>query len=286
MACFFIKKPIRFKKLPRKQFFGIIESMIEVENLTKKFNDIVAVDNISFSVREGEIFAFLGPNGAGKTTTIKMLTTLLKPTSGKIKINGYDSLKNQDEVRKSFGIVFQDPSLDEELTAFENMEFHGVLYKVPKEIRKTRIEQLLKFVELWERRNDLVKNFSGGMKRRLEVARGLIHHPKILFLDEPTLGLDPQTRNHIWDYIKNLNKKENMTVFFTTHYMDEVEKIAQKIVIVDHGKIISQGTAKELRENTKTNSLEDVFLTLTGTTIREEKGNNLDRMRTLKRIRH
>jgi len=263
-----------------------MNTMIEVENLTRKFDGFIAVDDVSFFVQKGEIFAFLGPNGAGKTTTIRMLITLLKPTSGKIKINGYDPLKNQDDARKSFGIVFQDPSLDEELTALENMEFHGVLYKVPEKIRKARIEQLLRFVELWERKNDLVKNFSGGMKRRLEVARGLIHHPKILFLDEPTLGLDPQTRTHIWNYIKNLNKEENMTVFFTTHYMDEAEKVAKKIAIIDHGKIISQGTTEELKKNTKTNSLEDAFLALTGTTIREEGANNLDRIRMHRRIRH
>ncbi len=226
--------------------------MIEVENLTKKFKDFIAVDSISFSVDKGEIFAFLGPNGAGKTTTIKMLTTLLRPTSGKISLNGNDPAKNQNEVRRSFGIVFQDQSLDDELTAYENMEFHGVIYKVPREIRKKRIEQLLKFVELWERKDEFVKNFSGGMKRRLEVARGLIHHPKILFLDEPTLGLDPQTRSHIWNYIKNLNKEEQMTIFFTTHYMEEAEKIAQKIAIIDHGKIITQGTSAELKQNTKT----------------------------------
>ena len=259
---------------------------IEVKNLTKEFNDLKAVDNVSFEVQEGEIFAFLGPNGAGKTTTIKILTTLLRPTSGEISLNGSDPVKEQNTVRRSFGIVFQDPSLDDELTAYENMEFHGVLYKVSKEIRRSRIEQLLKFVELWDRKDELVKNFSGGMKRRLEVARGLIHHPKILFLDEPTLGLDPQTRNHIWNYIKSLNKEENMTVFFTTHYMDEAEKIAKKVAIIDHGKIISQGTVEELEKNTKTNSLEDAFLVLTGTTIREEGANNLDRMRIHRRIRH
>lgn len=257
--------------------------MIKVQNLTKKFGDFTAVDNISFSIKDGEIFAFLGPNGAGKSTTIKMLTTLLRPTNGKISINGYDPTKDQYQTRCSFGIVFQDPSLDDELTAFENMEFHGVLYKVPKEIRRTRIEQLLKFVELWDRRNELVKNFSGGMKRRLEVARGLIHHPKILFLDEPTLGLDPQTRSHIWNYIKNLNQEEKMTVFFTTHYMEEAEKVAQKIAIIDRGKIISQGTSEELIKNTKTDSLEDAFLALTGTIIREEEGNNLDRLRMHRR---
>jgi len=260
--------------------------MIEAKNLTKKFNGFTAVNDISFSVKTGEIFAFLGPNGAGKTTTIRMLTTLLRPTSGKIKINSYDCLEEKDKARDSFGIVFQDQSLDDELTALENMEFHGVLYRVPKEIRKERIEKLLKFVELWERRKEFVKNFSGGMKRRLEVARGLIHHPKILFLDEPTLGLDPQTRNHIWNYIKNLNVKENMTVFFTTHYMAEAERAAQKIAIIDRGKIINRGTLKELQEKTGKNSLEDVFLSLTGTTLREEEASSADRMRMRRRIRH
>ena len=212
-----------------------------------------------------------------------MLTTLLRPTAGKISINGYDPTKHPYEVRSSFGIVFQDPSLDDELTAFENMEFHGVLYRVPKDVRRPKIEKLLRFVELWDRRNDLVKNFSGGMKRRLEVARGLIHHPKILFLDEPTLGLDPQTRNHIWNYIKELNRDEGMTVFFTTHYMEEAEKVAQRIAIIDHGKIISQGTPDELQTSTKTDSLEGAFLALTGNVIREEEVSNVDRMRIRRR---
>jgi len=260
--------------------------MINVKNLTKKFGDLIAVNDVSLDVEDGEIFAFLGPNGAGKTTTIKMLTTLLKPTSGQISINGVDPVKNQNEARCAFGIVFQDPSLDEELTAYENMELHGVLYKVPKPIREPRIEQLLKFVELWDRKNELVKNFSGGMKRRLEVARGLIHHPKILFLDEPTLGLDPQTRNHIWEHIKNLNKEETMTVFFTTHYMEEAERVAQKVAIIDHGKIIIQGTPQELKEKTKTGSLEDAFLALTGKTIREDEAGTIDRMRMVRRFRH
>ena len=246
----------------------------------------MAVNDVSLDVEDGEIFAFLGPNGAGKTTTIKMLTTLLKPTSGQISINGVDPVKNQNEARCAFGIVFQDPSLDEELTAYENMELHGVLYKVPKPIREPRIEQLLKFVELWDRKNELVKNFSGGMKRRLEVARGLIHHPKILFLDEPTLGLDPQTRNHIWEHIKNLNKEETMTVFFTTHYIEEAERVAQKVAIIDHGKIITQGTPQELKEKTKTGSLEVAFLALTGKTIREDEAGTIDRMRMVRRFRH
>jgi ABC-2 type transport system ATP-binding protein len=254
---------------------------IEVKNLTKKFGDFTAVDNISFSVEKGEIFAFLGPNGAGKSTTIKMLTTILHPTSGEIQLNGYNPVQDPNSVRRSFGIVFQDPSLDEELTACENMEFHGVLYGVPKKVRQDRIEQLLKFVELWDRKDELVKKFSGGMKRRLEAARGLIHHPKILFLDEPTLGLDPQTRNHIWSYIKTLNKEEQMTIFFTTHYMEEAEKIARKIAIIDHGKIVAKGTLSELKAQTKTNSLEEVFLLLTGNTIREEEAGSIDRMRTI-----
>ncbi len=258
--------------------------MIKVENLTKKFGDFIAVDNVSFSVNKGEIFAFLGPNGAGKTTTIRMLTTLLKPTSGRVLINGSDPVREQNDVRRSFGIVFQDPSLDDELTAQENMELHGVLYDVPKDIRRKRIEELLKFVELWDRKSDLVKNVSGGMKRRLEVARGLVHHPKILFLDEPTLGLDPQTRSHIWDYIKNLNKEERMTVFFTTHYMEEADKVAQKIAIIDHGKIIVQGTSEELKQQTKTASLEEAFLAFTGKTIREEEIGPVERMRIRRRI--
>ena len=259
--------------------------MIEVKNLTRKFNGFTAVDNISFSIKKGEIFAFLGPNGAGKTTTIRMLTTLLLSTSGRIKINGFDTLLQKNKVRRSFGIVFQDPSLDDELTALENMEFHGIVYKVPKKIRRERTEYLLKFVELWDRRNDLVKNFSGGMKRRLEVARGLIHHPKILFLDEPTLGLDPQTRSHIWNYIKQLNKEEAMTIFFTTHYMEEAEKVAQKIAIIDQGKIVSQGTSAELKRETKTASLEEAFLRLTGSTIREEEPDEFAHMRMRNKMR-
>jgi ABC-2 type transport system ATP-binding protein len=262
-----------------------MNNIIEVKNLTKKFGDLVAVNNISFDVKEGEVFAFLGPNGAGKTTTIKMLTTLLRPTNGQIKLNGFDPVKEATKVRHSFGIVFQDSSLDDELTALENLEFHGVLYQVPKDIRRSRIEYLLKLVELWERRNDLVKNFSGGMKRRLETARGLLHHPRILFLDEPTLGLDPQTRNLIWSYIKNLNKEEGITVFFTTHYMEEAEKMADRVAIIDYGKIVAQGTPTELKEKTKTQSLEEAFINLTGRQIREEEASPVDRMRMRRRAR-
>lgn len=255
--------------------------IIEVKNLTKKFKEFTAIDNISFEVAPSEIFAFLGPNGAGKSTTIKILTTLLIPTAGSIMINGYDPLKNQNDVRKSFGIVFQDPSLDEELTAFENMDFHGVLYDVEKSLRKKRIEELLNIVDLWDRKDHLVKTFSGGMRRRLEIARGLLHHPKIFFLDEPTLGLDPQTRNQMWNYVRDLNKKEGITIFFTTHYMEEAEKIAQKIAIIDHGKIIIQGTAEELKTSTKTKNLEEAFLSLTGKKIREEEFGGADHLRMM-----
>lgn len=258
--------------------------IISVSKLTKKYGDFKAVDNISFNVQKGEIFAFLGPNGAGKSTTIKILTTLLEPTAGTIRLNGHNPKENKNAVRKSFGIVFQDPSLDDDLTALENMQFHAVLYQVPGDIQKTRIKQLLEFVELWDRRNDLVKTFSGGMKRRLEIARGLLHHPKILFLDEPTLGLDPQTRNHMWNYIKNVNKREGMTVFFTTHYMEEAEKMADRIAIIDLGKIIAEGTAKDLKQKTKTKSLEEAFLKLTGHQIRDEAAGGLDHLRMARKM--
>ncbi|MFA6048168.1 MAG: ATP-binding cassette domain-containing protein [Parcubacteria group bacterium] len=254
-------------------------NIIEVKNLTKKFDDITAVNGISFDVKKGEIFAFLGPNGAGKSTTIKMLITLLDPTAGSIMVNGYNPEKDSNDVRRSIGIIFQDPSLDDELTAWENLEFHGVLYGVPKKIRRERIEQLLSFVELTDRRDDLVKEFSGGMKRRLEIARGLLHHPKILFLDEPTLGLDPQTRNHMWSYLQDLNSKEGTTIFFTTHYMEEAEKIARRIAIIDHGKIISSGSSEELKKETNSASLEEAFLALTGKTIRDEAAGPQDQMR-------
>ena len=260
------------------------EKIIEVKNLVKKFKDFTAVNNISFSVNKGEIFAFLGPNGAGKTTTIKILTTLLHPNSGAINVNGYSPITDKNAVRKSFGIVFQDPSLDDELTAYENMEFHAVFYGIKKKIRKERIEKLLDLVGLSERKNDLVKHFSGGMKRRLEIARGLIHHPKILFLDEPTLGLDPQTRNFLWEYIKKMNRKEGMTVFLTTHYMDEADRIADRIAIIDYGEIIGIGTSKELKKKTNTQTLEDAFLKLTGKTIREEESSSKEHMRLRRRL--
>jgi ABC-2 type transport system ATP-binding protein len=261
-------------------------NIITVKNLVKKFNDFTAVNDISFKIKKGEIFAFLGPNGAGKSTTIKMLTTLLRPTSGSITINGLNPEDNKNEVRKSFGIVFQDPSVDVDLTALENMKMHAVMYHVNKKDQNIRIEELLKFVELWDRKDSQVKTFSGGMKRRLEVARGLIHDPKILFLDEPTAGLDPQTKNHIWSYIEKLNKSENITVFLTTHYMDEAERVANNIAIIDRGEIVAMGTLDKLKTQTNTNNLEDAFLALTGKDIRDEGVSSLDKLRLKRGMMH
>ena len=258
--------------------------IIEVHDLTKQFGNLTAVNKITFQVEAGEIFAFLGPNGAGKTTTIKMLTTLLHPTAGRVRINGHDPVHDQDAARRAFGIVFQDPSTDDELTAWENLEIHGVLYAVPRTLRRERMNQLLEIVGLTDRKNDLVKHFSGGMKRRLEIARGLLHHPKVLFLDEPTIGLDPQTRNHLWSYVADLNQKEGITVFLTTHYMEEADKVADRIAIIDHGKIVAMGSSEALQNQTNTGSLEDAFLALTGDTVRDEDASTMDHMRMMRRM--
>ena len=242
----------------------------------KRFGNVVAVDGISFEVKKGEIFAFLGPNGAGKSTTIKMLTTMLRPTSGSLQLAGHNVAKERDSARKAFGIVFQDPSLDEELSAYENMELHGVLYGVPKVKRQQRIQELLELVELWGRKDSMIKTFSGGMRRRLEIARGLIHEPRILFLDEPTLGLDTQTRNLMWAYVKKLSQEKGMTIFFTTHYLDEAEAVAERIAIIDNGRIVARGTTPELCKQTGTKTLEAAYLKVTGSTTRDESdvGNN------------
>jgi len=253
--------------------------MIRAQNLVKTFDTFTAVDDVSFEVAEGEIFAFLGPNGAGKTTTIRMLTTLLNPTSGSIELDGLNPVSNQNEARRRFGIVFQDPSLDGDLTAWENMEIHGVLYHVPHKARHQRIEALMKQFELWDRRKDQVKKFSGGMKRRLEIARGFLHTPKILFLDEPTLGLDPQSRNQLWTHVKKVNETEKTTVFLTTHYMDEADRVAHRVGVIDHAKLVAVGTPAELKEKTKTESLEEAFLALTGSSIRDESAGSADQMR-------
>jgi ABC-2 type transport system ATP-binding protein len=258
--------------------------MIKVQNLVKRFGELTAVDDVSFEVARGEVFAFLGPNGAGKTTTIKMLTTLLRPTGGRVELDGLDPVRERDEVRKRFGVVFQDPSLDQDLTAWENMEIHGVLYGVPSRKRRERAEELLRLFELWERRDALVKTFSGGMRRRLEIARGLLHTPKVLFLDEPTLGLDPQSRNQMWTHVKKLNESDQVTVFLTTHYMDEADRVADRIAVIDHGRIVAIGSSQELKERTNTGSLEDAFLALTGTTIRDETASAADAMRQVARM--
>ena len=220
---------------------------ITVNGLVRHFDDIKAVDDVSFQVRKGEMFGFLGPNGAGKTTTISMMCTLLHPTDGTVKVWGHDARRQPDLVRSSIGIVFQDQSVDEELTGYENMWFHARLYKVPKDEIDSRILDLLEMVELTDRKDDQVKTFSGGMKRRLEIARGLLHHPKVLFLDEPTLGLDPQTRRHIWEYIRRLNEEEGVTIFLTTHYMDEADELCDRIAIIDHGKIVAMDTPGGLK---------------------------------------
>ena len=255
--------------------------MIRVTNLRKSFGDVEAVRGVSFDVAKGEIFAFLGPNGAGKTTTIKMMTTLLRPTSGTVHLDGLDPATHPHEARSRFGIVFQDPSLDGDLTAAENMEVHALLYKVPRRVRLERTERLLRLFELWDRRDTLVKQFSGGMRRRLEIARGFLHTPQIIFLDEPTLGLDPQSRNQLWTQIRNLNESEQVTVFLTTHYMDEADRVAHRIAIIDHGAIVAQGTSQELRDQTETATLEDAFLKLTGSTIRDEMATSADQMRQM-----
>src|SRR5580704_7643537 len=253
--------------------------MIRVSHLVKTFGAFTAVNDVSFDVAEGEIFAFLGPNGAGKTTTIKMLTTMLRPTSGEIELDGLDPRVKQNEARQRFGIVFQDPSLDGDLTAAENMEIHGVLYHVPRKVRRQRSEELLKLFELWDRRDEQVKKFSGGMKRRLEIARGFLHTPRILFLDEPTLGLDPQSRNQLWAHVKKVNEAERVTVFLTTHYMDEADRVAHRVGVIDHGRLVAQGTPREIKDQTGTESLEDAFLKLTGSTIRDESADPAAAMR-------
>jgi len=222
------------------------DTIITVQNLVKKFNGLAAVDDVSFDVSPGEIFGFLGPNGAGKSTTINILCTLLKPSSGHASINGFDVVTRQSQVRQSIGLVFQDPSLDEHLTAMQNLRFHSLVYNVPSSGRDKRIEQVMKMMELWDKRDSKVQTYSGGMKRRLEIARGLLHHPKVLFLDEPTIGLDPQTRKRIWEYVLEMRNSEGTTIFLTTHYLDEAEK-ADRIAIIDHGKLVALDTPAHLK---------------------------------------
>jgi len=221
---------------------------IETSKLTKSFNSLTAVDELDIAVESGEVFGLLGPNGAGKTTTISMLCTILKPTSGTAKVNGFDIVKEATQVRKSIGIVFQDPSIDDRLTGRENLYMHANLYGVPPSEQKNRIDRVLRLVELEDRADDILRTYSGGMRRRLELARGLIHFPKVLFLDEPTLGLDPQTREHIWTYVRELKKTHDITVVLTTHYMDEADRLCDRIAIMDYGRIIALDTPAELKE--------------------------------------
>ena len=224
--------------------------VIEVTDLTKRFNSngisFAAVDQITFTVEEREIFALLGPNGAGKTTLIKILTTLLKPTSGMAKVAGFDVTKEKEKVRASIGIVFQEPALDRRLTGRENLDFHARMYGIKRGERERRVAELLKLVELEEKADIVVDKYSGGMNRRLELARGFIHHPKVLFLDEPTLGLDTQTRRRTWDYIKELNEREGVTIVLTTHYMEEAEYLCDRVGIIDRGKIIVLDSPRKL----------------------------------------
>jgi len=223
-------------------------TVIELLDLKKYFKDVKAVDGVSFSINKGEIFGLLGPNGAGKTTILNILCTLLKPTTGTATICNYDIKGDKDAVRRSIGIVFQDPSLDDQLTAYENLDLHGILYHIPKDTRQRKMEELLELVELSDKKNILVKTFSGGMKRRLEIARGLLHQPQVLFLDEPTLGLDPQTRRHIWEYIERLNRDTQVTIILTTHYMDEADVLCNRIAIIDRGKISAIDTPTQLKK--------------------------------------
>ena len=220
--------------------------MISVQDLAKSYGKIEAVKGVSFDVEAGEIFGFLGPNGAGKTTTINMLCTLVKPGAGSASVNGHDIVREKNEVRRSIGLVFQDTTLDDYLTAEQNIMFHAMAYGVPNDVRKKRTKELLSLMELWDRRKGHIRTYSGGMKRRLEIARGLIHLPRVLFLDEPTLGLDPQTRNRIWEYIRDLRRQEDLTIFLTTHYMDEAEN-CDRIAVIDHGEIVALDTPDNLK---------------------------------------
>ncbi|MCX6770937.1 MAG: ATP-binding cassette domain-containing protein [Candidatus Micrarchaeota archaeon] len=219
---------------------------ISIEKLAKHFGDLKAVDGITLSVQEGEVFALLGPNGAGKTTTISMLTGLLKPTRGSANVAGFDVEREPLKVRQQIGVVFQQPSVDDLLSGRENLDMHALLYNVPAKGRRERIDDMISLVGLTDRQHAKVKEYSGGMRKRLEIARGILHHPKVLFLDEPTTGLDPQTRQHIWEYIKKMSRLEGTTVVFTTHYLEEAEQFAERVAIIDRGKIIATGKPHEL----------------------------------------
>ena len=223
------------------------KGMIEIESLTKRFEDVVAVDSLTLTIADGEFFGLLGPNGAGKSTTLLMLTTLLAPTSGTARVNGFDVVSQAGLVRRSIGIVFQDPSSDDTLTGYENLKLHGMLYGMPAALREERVREVLALVDLTERKDTIVKHYSGGMRRRLELARGLMHRPRVLFLDEPTLGLDPQSRDHIWTYVERLVREERTTVVLTTHYMEEADRLCSRLAIIDHGRIVALDSPANLK---------------------------------------
>ncbi|MBI1953484.1 MAG: ATP-binding cassette domain-containing protein [Candidatus Omnitrophica bacterium] len=252
---------------------------IAVSHLVRTYNGLTAVDDLSLEIPAGELFGFLGPNGAGKTTTINILCTLLAPDSGSAHVAGFDCLAQSREVRRAIGIIFQDPSLDERLTAWENLEFHGMIYHLPKLLRRQRMEEVLRLVALWERRHDIVKTFSGGMKRRLEVARGLMHEPRVLFLDEPTIGLDPQTRCRIWEAIERIRSERRTTLFMTTHSMEEATR-CDRVAILDHGKLLVLDRPQALIARQGARNLEEVFLNLTGRGLRDEAASENEMLRT------
>ena len=251
---------------------------IKAEKLTKKYKDFIAVNQISFEVFEGEFFGFVGPNGAGKSTTISMLSTILEPTSGKISVAGFDVLKQKNQVRNSIGIIFQETSLDIDLTAWENLWFHAKIYGLEKKLFESRAHELLELVQMSERKDSLVRTFSGGMKRRIEIVRGLLHHPKVLFLDEPTIGLDPQTRSLIWKYLNDLQKREAITIFLTTHYLPETEN-CNRVAIMNQGEILALGTPSELKKKYNQDSMDKVFIEATGHGIADEELSDDDQAR-------
>ena len=221
------------------------EAAISLHSLTKRFGDLVAVDGVDLEIKKGELFGLLGPNGAGKSTIIKMLTTMLKPSGGEARVWGHDIINERNDVRSSIGVVFQDPSVDDMLTGRENLDFHGRMYGLERAERKERIEEVLELVDLTDKADVKMQDYSGGMQRRLEIARGLMHHPHVLFLDEPTLGLDAQTRRHIWQYIREMNRQEGVTIILTTHYMEEADYLCQRVAIIDGGRIVALDTPGE-----------------------------------------
>ncbi len=235
------------KAYEQTQRINLADAAIQTEKITKKYDGLTAVDSVDITVEKGELFGLLGPNGAGKSTLIGMLSTMIRPSSGNASVWGYDIRSDPTKVRKSIGVVFQDTTLDQKLTGRENLDLHGRLYGLPKKLRHQRIREVLELVELSQWEDEIVQKYSGGMMRRLEIARGLMHHPNVLFMDEPTLGLDPQTRNHIWDYIKELNREKSITIILTTHYMEEADRLCKRLAIIDHGKIIARGTPQELK---------------------------------------